>query len=409
MSPTDDPNQPRNSGADSSSKPKKTKRELTPTLVFLIAIAAALLILVFYVRQMPVKAPVKPTDIPAKGEYELYPNQELDLRARAVDSVLLDMLHKGKTESTSLKIEGVEYRRHEGVDYHFQTLRLPLPKAERPRLLALLKELLSEKMPEARVEDTGKNEWLISLGSIPTHRLLLPQTAEKATTPTPPRVGPAKMSIVIDDMGEDVHFAQGLAKLGVPAAFSIWPDSTNRDAVHKIAKASGNIIMIHLPMQPKGYPTVNPGKNPLLVTMTAEQIRETINTAVKKLPGATGVNNHMGSQFTEFATGSRVALTAFKEHNLFFLDSKTTPVSALPPEARKLDIRIYERDVFLDNDQSVAAILSQLRKAEDIARAKGQAIAIGHPHAETLQALQQWLKHKDGTVQVVPVTSLSRH
>jgi len=397
----------RESGAGFSSQKPHGPRYTPPVYVFILALAAALLILAFYLRHT--SRQVTPPPAPIKGEYEQYPNQELDLRARAVDSVLLDMLHDGKTDITSLKIEGVEYRRFEGKDYHFQIIRLPLPYAQRAKLLALLKEHLAAKVPEAKVVDTGKNEWTIAIGTIPTHRLLLPQITEKVETTERPKASTGRLAIVIDDMGEDVRIAQGLAKLGVPAAFSIWPESGNRDAVQKLAKNSGNIVMIHLPMQPKGYPAVNPGKHPLLVTMTADQIRETIRTAMAKVPAATGVNNHMGSQFTEFPPGTRVALETFKERGLFFLDSKTTPVSSAPGEAKKLGMHIYERDVFLDNELNVAAILTQLRKGESIARAKGQAIVIGHPHAETLAALQQWLAHKDDSVKIVPLTSLSRH
>ncbi len=407
MCPKDN-EQPRESGADSSRKPR-SRRSATTTVVFLLALALAALVIVFYVRQVPQRGPVQPAEAPAKGEYEQYPDQEFDLRARAVDSALLDMLHAGKTDITSLKIEAVEYRRFQGHDYHFQTIRLPLPQAQRAQLFALLKQTLDQKVPEARLEDTGKNEWTIAIGTIPTHRLLLPQVAEKPATTERPHVGAGKLAIVIDDMGEDVQFAKGLSKLGVPASFSIWPDSSNRDAVLKLAKGSGNVVLIHLPMQPKGYPAVNPGKNALLVSMTADQIRAAVRLAAGKVPGAIGINNHMGSQFTENTTGVRVALEAINERGMFFLDSKTTPVSAAPQEAKKLGLRILERDVFLDNELSVAAILTQLRKAEDVARAKGQAIAIGHPHPETLQALQQWLKRKDDSVQIVPLTSLSRH
>jgi len=46
---------------------------------------------------------------------------------------------------------------------------------------------------------------------------------------------------------------------------------------------------------------------------------------------------------------------------------------------------------FLDDVQDVGAIRKQLELALRGAKEKGAAIAIGHPHAETLQALREVL------------------
>jgi hypothetical protein len=46
---------------------------------------------------------------------------------------------------------------------------------------------------------------------------------------------------------------------------------------------------------------------------------------------------------------------------------------------------------FLDDVQDVAAIRKQLELAMRGAKERGTAIAIGHPHAETLQALREEL------------------
>jgi hypothetical protein len=140
--------------------------------------------------------------------------------------------------------------------------------------------------------------------------------------------------------------------------------------------------------------------------MKADEIKEGVHRAVKRVHGAIGLNNHMGSQFTEDPYAMRAALAAVKEDGLFFLDSRTSASSVAASESRKLGLRTHQRDVFLDNELSVPAILKQIKQAESVARQRGHAIAIGHPHKETVAALRQWLKEKDGGVQVVTVTSL---
>jgi polysaccharide deacetylase 2 family uncharacterized protein YibQ len=49
------------------------------------------------------------------------------------------------------------------------------------------------------------------------------------------------------------------------------------------------------------------------------------------------------------------------------------------------------RDVFLDNENDYNYIMGQLKQAEKIALKYGQAVAIGHPHSQTIRALQDWL------------------
>ena len=49
------------------------------------------------------------------------------------------------------------------------------------------------------------------------------------------------------------------------------------------------------------------------------------------------------------------------------------------------------RDVFLDHDRNAEAVVRQLAQTERVARRRGYAIAIGHPHDITINALQKWL------------------
>ncbi|UCH08731.1 MAG: divergent polysaccharide deacetylase family protein [Deltaproteobacteria bacterium] len=57
--------------------------------------------------------------------------------------------------------------------------------------------------------------------------------------------------------------------------------------------------MLHLPMEPIGYPSVNPGDGVLLVSMDKETILEVLNDDLKQTPFVVGANNLMGSRFTE--------------------------------------------------------------------------------------------------------------
>lgn len=372
-----------------------------------LALVLGVLIGIFAARQFPGRGPTPPQPQQANATYEEYRAGELENRIKLVDSALFRSLRSVKPDADRLQVQAVEGREHQGREYLHQTIRLPLAPGDKPAFARHLAKELAILVPGAQFTQPTPTQWDIALDGLPTHRLLLPVEAEKPARPERPQIGKGRLALVVDDMGEDIGFAQGLAALDVPVAFSIWPDSGSREAVLKIAKARGREILIHLPMQPKGFPKVDPGRHPLLVTMTADQVRETVRRAVERVPGAIGLNNHMGSQFTENVFGMHAALQAFKDKGLFFLDSRTTAETVGEREAQRIGLRFYKRDVFLDNEQNVSAILHQLRKAEALARSRGQAIAIGHPHPETLAAIRQWLKDKDDSVSVVPLTALT--
>ncbi len=372
-----------------------------------LALVLGVLLGIFAARQFPGRGPTAPPPQQANATFEEYRAGELENRIKLVDSALLRSLRSVKPEADRLQVQAVEGREHQGREYLYQTIRLPLSPADKPAFARRLAQELASLVPGAHFTQPTPAQWDIAIDGLPTHRLLLPAEAEKPAKPERPQAGKGRLALIIDDMGEDVGFAKSLAALDVPVAFSIWPDSGSREAVLKIAKAHNREILIHLPMQPKGFPRVEPGRHALLVTMTADQVQGAVHRAVERVPGAIGLNNHMGSQFTENSFGMHAALQAMKDKGLFFLDSRTTAETVGGREAKRIGLRFYKRDVFLDNEQNVGAILHQLRQAEALARSRGQAIAIGHPHPETLQAIRQWLKEKDDSVSVVPLTALS--
>ncbi|MEQ9448711.1 MAG: divergent polysaccharide deacetylase family protein, partial [Rhodospirillaceae bacterium] len=90
-----------------------------------------------------------------------------------------------------------------------------------------------------------------------------------------------------------------------------------------------------------------------------------------------------------------------------WLDSKTTVDSAGPAAAAALQVPYLERDIFLDNDGSVSAITEQLARLERIARERGYAVGIGHPHDGTIEALARWLPSlREAGIALVPLTEV---
>ncbi len=204
----------------------------------------------------------------------------------------------------------------------------------------------------------------------------------------PPPSGPlhgVRVALVIDDLGHDVDDLRPLAALGVPVTYSVLPFEDQTPQVVAALRQRRAEILLHLPMEPKNGQ--NPGPGALLQGMSDGELREKTEAALKAVPGAVGVNNHMGSLLSSEEGPMNAVLGVLAARGLFFLDSRTSAESVGYKVAIGLGVPAAERQVFLDGDPSPAAIHAQFLRLLNLARTKGAAIAIGHPHPETLAAL----------------------
>jgi polysaccharide deacetylase 2 family uncharacterized protein YibQ len=136
-------------------------------------------------------------------------------------------------------------------------------------------------------------------------------------------------------------------------------------------------------------------------------IRDALRADLDGWQGYVGVNNHMGSRFTADPARMAVVMAELKTRGLLWLDSKTTTNSAGPDAARAAGVPLIERDVFLDNVQTVAAVRDELEHAIAAAKVRGSAVAIGHPHEATIAALKAALPSFDARgIALVPLTEV---
>jgi polysaccharide deacetylase 2 family uncharacterized protein YibQ len=199
--------------------------------------------------------------------------------------------------------------------------------------------------------------------------------------------GSGRLAIIIDDMGNSMSEARSLISINVPLTFAIIPGQRVDTEVAAYAVAHRVETMIHIPMQSKGWPARRLEENGLLVAMDENEIQERMSGFVLKFPGAVGVNNHMGSEFTEHEDKMAAVLQILKKSNLFFVDSVTSPGSVGGKVAHQMGLRSARRNVFLDNEQNRSYIIGQLDQAVRLAKKNGSAIAICHPHPATIAAL----------------------
>ncbi len=229
----------------------------------------------------------------------------------------------------------------------------------------------------------------------------------KYAVAVPPTGGKPMIAIIIDDVGPSSASARRAIALPPPVTLSFLPYARDIVELTGAARAAGHELLVHVPMEPDDLAHNNPGPHALLTSMAPDEVLRSLRWGLDRFGGYVGINNHMGSRFTSRADDMTLVLGELKRRGLLFVDSKTSAQSVGADLARRMGVPETSRDIFLDNDSSPGKVAQQLAVTEAWARRHGRAIAIGHPHDGTLEALQRWLPEARARGFVlVPLTAL---
>ncbi|MGD8841989.1 MAG: divergent polysaccharide deacetylase family protein [Gammaproteobacteria bacterium] len=229
---------------------------------------------------------------------------------------------------------------------------------------------------------------------------LQPVSAARPATPV--------ISIIIDDMGKTL--AEGRRVLGLPGpvACAFLPRAAHTTELAVGAHTGGKEVMLHLPMDSVDARPLDPGA--VTLNMTRGQFVATVEANLAAVPYVQGINNHMGSLLTRHPGHMLWLMQEMQRHEpLFFVDSRTTVATVARQVAHENGIPSTDRNVFLDHQPEVDEIERQFDRLLRLARKYGSALAIGHPHPQTLDVLEQRLPSLESQgVRLLPVAELIR-
>jgi polysaccharide deacetylase 2 family uncharacterized protein YibQ len=224
----------------------------------------------------------------------------------------------------------------------------------------------------------------------------------------PPHHPPA-VSIIIDDLGN--RLGAGARAVALPGAItcSNLPNTPYARRLATSAYKSGKEVMLHLPMQALETPLLDDGG--LVATMTQRDFLRTVRQGLLAVPYVSGVNNHMGSLLTQFRGHMQWLMEELSHYDgLYFVDSFTSLQSVAHQVAIDNRVPTARRDVFLDAVVDEAAIAREFTHLIETAQRKGTAIAIGHPHPQTLAFLEANLgRLREAGIELLTVSQLIRY
>ena len=262
---------------------------------------------------------------------------------------------------------------------------------EQKRLDALKKlEELSAKKTEPDVNERLKE---VLKKETPKYPDASHEYEDKAVVSVPKKEQPIvkkagakpKLAIIIDDVSAKSH-VRAIKSLQLPLTMSFLPPSPARPDSAVLASQE-SFYMVHLPMEAQSFSAEEPGT--LRINNSEEEIVKRIAERKELFPKVRYINNHTGSKFTADERAVNRLVFALKKHNINFIDSRTTADTTVPKVMQNYGLEYVARDVFLDHEADKEYIKNQIKTAVKLAKSHGSAIAIGHPHANTILALRE--------------------
>ena len=214
----------------------------------------------------------------------------------------------------------------------------------------------------------------------------------------------ARLVLIIDDIGNHFELGQRAIELPGKLNYAVLPHTpqATRLANYAAAKGPEKEVLLHMPMEAMGEQLLGPAG--LYNRLDRPEFTARIDRALKEVPNAVGISNHMGSLLTQQRDKMNWLMAELERRNLYFIDSKTTGSSSAKYAAAEFKVPYLAREYFLDHKRNAEAMESIMKRAIANAKADGLSVVIGHPYRSTLSFLEQQLPSIKAQVELIKVS-----
>lgn len=220
-----------------------------------------------------------------------------------------------------------------------------------------------------------------------------------------------RVAIVIGGLGlSQAPTEAAIRRLPGPVTLAFDPYGRDLDTWAPLAREHGHEFLIGMPLEPAGFPVVDPGPMSLMLELEPAERNRRIDRVFSRMVGYVGVLGQHGSRFMTDETNVDAILTAMKWRGLMFVDGSVTPESLGLVYAVKRNLPAAMVRVLLDAEPTAAHIDEQLARLEQAAQEDNSAIGLGQPYPRTLERVAAWAAGlEERRLLLVPVTAALDH
>lgn len=218
-----------------------------------------------------------------------------------------------------------------------------------------------------------------------------------------------RIAIVVGGLGiSQTGTMNAIGSLPPGVTFGFSPSGNSLDRWMQEARRSGHELVLQVPLEPVGYPQVDPGEDTLTVDDAAAGDLSALHASLATITNYVGIMNYMGGRFVAEPAAMEPLIAELGRRGLMFFDDASSLRSVAADTAQLQSVPAAVSDLSIDRSQDPADIRSQLDTLERIARAEGTAIGVASAFDVSVATIAKWIGEARGRgIEIVPLSALA--
>ena len=352
-----------------SSKKSKRKNKVSSNTALFLSLAVLLLCVVMLTISFVLtqKTTSTPSSVPVVAKESSNTNTSKSVSTEKEKSSSVKT--QPKENSSKTKVETSSSKQTEKT----QSTKNQAVKTETPKTTVTNKTTQQSSTQKTATPKSSVQNSVSKSASVQTTQNKV-ESKENIVTPTK-KV--ADVYIVLDDGGHNLSHLKPFLDLKIPLTIAVLPNLAYSKQSANLTVQYGKTLILHQPMQAINLST-DPGPNAILPQMSSDQIRSLVSENLDSLGVKIGLNNHEGSLITADTYAMKTVMEVCKSRGMFFLDSRTNSQSVCKSVASEYGVKLYERNIFLDNTPNQDDMIAMFKSGIEYAKKNVSVVMIGH-------------------------------
>jgi len=162
-----------------------------------------------------------------------------------------------------------------------------------------------------------------------------------------------------------------------------------------------------LPMEPLGYPTIDPGPRTLTSKASTGENLGNLRWSLGRMTNYPLVTNYLGAGLTNNDEKLRPILQEIKHRGLAFFDDGSVDSSLAISIAKDIRLPFLQGHTVIDTRRDAQTIRGRLNALEGLSKQQGYAVGTAAAFPETIAIIKEWAENaqKRGIL-IVPASNL---
>jgi polysaccharide deacetylase 2 family uncharacterized protein YibQ len=214
--------------------------------------------------------------------------------------------------------------------------------------------------------------------------------------------------IVLDLSRDSEPLFRAFLESPIPLTFALRPGQPRLARTAGMIREASREVFLQLPMEPIGYPKVDPGKDAILLDLSRVEIEERINRNLSAIGWARGIITRMGGAAVNDRDVMRAVLGEVKRRDIVFIDAHGAGPTLVEEMGEEMGVKTLTLGGTLDmSGATVAGIRARLKQLVSTATQRGTLVVSFRASMLTLSVLESERgRLAEQGIEIVPASKL---